>query len=152
MTKNGTKAFYLEDVSVGDRYVSREYPLDVARIKAFAGDFDPQPFHLDEAAAGESFFGGLAASGWHTAAITMRLMVESVPFADGLIGAGVELSWPRPTRPGDALHVVSEITAVAPSKSKPDRGIVTLRSDTFNQCDEPVQKLVSKLLLFRRKA
>ncbi|MDR1064031.1 MAG: MaoC family dehydratase [Azoarcus sp.] len=150
MTENETKAFYLDDVAVGDRYVSREYPLDTAGIKSFARDFDPQPFHLDEAAAEESFFGGLAASGWHTAAITMRLMVESVPFADGLVGAGVELSWPRPTRPGDALHVVSEITAVAPSKSKPDRGIVTLQSDTYNQRGEPVQRLVSRLLLFRR--
>ncbi|MDR1228787.1 MAG: MaoC family dehydratase [Azoarcus sp.] len=150
MTENETKAFYLDDVAVGDRYVSQEYPLDTAGIKSFARDFDPQPFHLDEAAAEESFFGGLAASGWHTAAITMRLMVESVPFADGLIGAGVELSWPRPTRPGDALHVVSEITAVAPSKSKPDRGIVTLQSDTYNQRGEPVQRLVSRLLLFRR--
>ncbi|MDR0702455.1 MAG: MaoC family dehydratase [Azoarcus sp.] len=152
MAENGTKAFYLDDVAVGDHYASREYPLDVAQIKGFARDFDPQPFHLDEAAAEASFFGGLAASGWHTAAITMRLMVESVPFAGGLIGAGVELSWPRPARPGDALHVVSEVTAVAPSKSKPDRGIVTLRSDTFNQRGEPVQRLVSRLLLFRRGA
>ncbi|MDR1462361.1 MAG: MaoC family dehydratase [Azoarcus sp.] len=148
---SGVKTVYLEDVAVGDRYSSREYPLDVAQIKGFARDFDPQPFHLDELAAGESFFGGLAASGWHTAAITMRLMVESVPFAGGLIGAGVELSWPRPTRPGDTLHVVSEITAVAPSKSRPDRGIVTLQSDTFNQRGEPVQRLVSRLLLFRRQ-
>ncbi|MDR2165585.1 MAG: MaoC family dehydratase [Zoogloeaceae bacterium] len=144
------KAIYLENVAVGDRYSSREYPLDTAQIKGFARNFDPQPFHLDEVAAGESFFGGLAASGWHTAAITMRLMVESVPFAGGLIGAGVELSWPRPTRPGDALRVVSEITAIAPSRSKPDRGIVTLQSDTFNQRGEPVQRLVSRLLLFRR--
>ena len=141
---------YLEEVAVGGRYVSREYPLDAAGIRAFARDFDPQPFHLDEDFAARSFFGGLAASGWHTAAITMRLMVESVPFAGGLIGAGVELSWPRPTRPGDALHVESEITAIAPSRSKPDRGIVTLQSDTFNQRGEPVQKLVSRLLLFRR--
>ncbi|MDR0635032.1 MAG: MaoC family dehydratase [Azoarcus sp.] len=141
---------YLEEVAVGDRYVSREYPLDAAGIKAFARDFDPQPFHLDEDFAARSFFGGLAASGWHTAAITMRLMVESVPFAGGLIGAGVELSWPRPARPGDVLRVESEITAIAPSRSKPDRGIVTLQSDTFNQRGEPVQKLVSKLLLFRR--
>ncbi|MDR2261663.1 MAG: MaoC family dehydratase [Azoarcus sp.] len=152
MAESGAGGIYLDDVAVGDRYSSREYALDVARIKDFARDFDPQPFHLDEDFAARSFFGGLAASGWHTAAITMRLMVESVPFAGGLIGAGVELSWPRPTRPGDALHVESVIAAIAPSRSKPDRGIVTLRSETFNQRGEAVQKLVSKLLLFRREA
>jgi acyl dehydratase len=150
MTTTETKALYLEDIALGDRYVSREYPLDAGQIKDFARAFDPQPFHLDEAAARASFFGALAASGWHTAAVTMRLMVESVPFAGGLIGASVELSWPRPTRPGDTLHVESTITGIAPSKSKPDRGLVSLQSETVNQNGEPVQKLVSKLLLFRR--
>lgn len=149
--KHKTKQIALDDLAVGDRYLSREFPLDPAQIKAFARDFDPQPFHLDEAAAAASFFGGLAASGWHTAAITMRLMVESVPFVDGLIGAGVEISWPRPTRPGDVLHVESSITDIAPSKSRPDRGIVTLKTDTFNQNGEALQKLVSKLLVFRRR-
>ncbi|MDR2366185.1 MAG: MaoC family dehydratase [Zoogloeaceae bacterium] len=144
-----TKPLYLEDVAVGDRYVSREYPLNAGQIKDFAGAFDPQPFHLDEAAAEASFFGALAASGWHTAAITMRLMVESVPFADGLIGASVELSWPRPVRPGDTLHVESVITEIRPSRSKPDRGLVSLQSETFNQKGETVQNLRSQLLLFR---
>ncbi|MDR2688382.1 MAG: MaoC family dehydratase [Azoarcus sp.] len=141
---------YLDDVAEGDRYISREYPLAVAQIKAFARDFDPQVFHLDETAAANTFFGGLAASGWHTAAITMRLMVESVPFASGLIGAGVEISWPRPTRPGDVLHVDSTIIAITPSKSKPDRGIVSLQSLTLDQEGQEVQKLISRLLLFRR--
>ncbi|MCL1824847.1 MAG: MaoC family dehydratase [Betaproteobacteria bacterium] len=149
---NETKTVTLDDIAVGDRYLSREFPLDTAQIKSFARDFDPQPFHLDEAAAAQSFFGGLAASGWHTAAMTMRLMVESVPIADGLIGAGVEISWPRPTRPGDVLHVESTIIAIAPSKSRPDRGIVTMQTDTFNQDGEQVQKLVSKLVVFRRGA
>ncbi|MCL1861377.1 MAG: MaoC family dehydratase [Proteobacteria bacterium] len=149
---NETKTVTLDDIAVGDRYLSREFPLDTAQIKSFAHDFDPQPFHLDEAAAAQSFFGGLAASGWHTAAVTMRLMVESVPIADGLIGAGVEISWPRPTRPGDVLHVESTILAIAPSKSRPDRGIVTMQTDTFNQHGEQVQKLVSKLVVFRRGA
>ena len=146
------RAYYLEDLAVGDSFVSRKYPLDANEIKNFARDFDPQPFHLDEAVAVSSFFGGLAASGWHTAAITMRLMVESVPMADGLIGAGVEISWPRPTRPGDVLHVESAIINIAPSKSKNDRGIVSLESITFNQHGEQVQKLVSKLLVFRRSS
>ncbi|MDR2925717.1 MAG: MaoC family dehydratase [Azoarcus sp.] len=149
---NAIKTVALDELAVGDRFLSREFPLNTEQIKAFARDFDPQPFHLDEAAAAQSFFGGLAASGWHTAAITMRLMVESVPFADGLIGAGVEISWPRPTRPGDVLHAESTIIGIAPSKSRPDRGIVTLQTDTFNQDGEPVQKLVSKILVFVRGA
>lgn len=150
--KNETETVALDDLAIGDRYLSREFLLDTAQIKDFARNFDPQPFHLDEAAAAQSFFGGLAASGWHTAAMTMRLMVESVPFADGLIGASVEMSWPRPTRPGDVLRAESAIIGIAPSKSKPDRGIVTLQTDTFNQRGEQVQKLVSKLLVFRRGA
>jgi len=149
--KNETK-LTLDDIAVGDRYLSREFPLDAAQIKNFARDFDPQPFHLDEAAATQSLFGGLAASGWHTAAITMRLMVESIPFANGLIGANVEISWPRPTRPGDVLRVESTIIGIQPSKSKPDRGIVTLQIDTLNQNGEQVQKLVPKVLVFRRGA
>ncbi|MCL2589982.1 MAG: MaoC family dehydratase [Betaproteobacteria bacterium] len=150
--KSETKPVTLDDIAVGNRYLSREFPLNTAQIKNFARDFDPQPFHLDETAAAQSFFGGLAASGWHTAAMTMRLMVESIPFMGGLIGAGVEISWPRPTRPGDVLRAESIIIGIAPSKSRPDRGIVTLQTDTFNQDGEQVQKLVSKLLVFRRGA
>ncbi|MCL2875411.1 MAG: MaoC family dehydratase [Betaproteobacteria bacterium] len=150
--KNEMKPITLDDIAVGDRYLSREFPLDTAQIKDFASNFDPQPFHLDETAAAQSFFGGLAASGWHTAAMTMRLMVESVPFAGGLIGAGVEISWPRPTRPGDILRTESTILDIVPSQSRPDRGIVTLQTDTFNQNGEQLQKLVSKLLVFRRGA
>jgi acyl dehydratase len=152
MNKSETKPVTLDDLAVGDRYLSREFSLDTAQIKDFARNFDPQPFHLDEGFAAQSFFGGLAASGWHTAAITMRLMVESVPIADGLIGAGVEISWPRPTRPGDVLRTESTIIDIAPSRSRPDRGIVTLQTDTFNQNGDQVQKLVSKLLVFRRMA
>ncbi|MDR2015896.1 MAG: MaoC family dehydratase [Azoarcus sp.] len=152
MNKSETKLVALDDLAVGNRYLSREFPLDTAQIKDFARNFDPQPFHLDEFAAAQSFFGGLAASGWHTAAITMRLMVESVPFSEGLIGAGVEISWPCPTRPGDVLRTESTIVGIVPSKSRPGRGIVTLQTDTFNQDGEQVQKLVSKLLAFRRGA
>ena len=152
MAKNKADGLYLDDLAVGDQFISREFPLVAEQIKDFARAFDPQPFHLDEAAAARSFFGGLAASGWHTAAITMRLMTESIPFADGLIGANVELSWPRPTRPGDVLRVESTITAISPSQSKPDRGIVTLQIDTLNQRGEQVQKLTPKVLVFRRGA
>ena len=145
--------FYLDDLEVGQRFVSGAHELDAAQIKAFARQFDPQPFHLDEAAAENSMFGGLAASGWHTAAITMKLMVEGgAPLAGGLIGAGGELRWPRPTRPGDRLHVESEIIEIAPSRSRPERGMVTVRSETINQRGEVVQAMTAKLVVPRRPA
>ncbi len=142
---------HLEDLSVGQRFTSAPHPLDAAQIKAFAQAFDPQPFHLDEEAAKASLFAGLAASGWHTAAITMRLLVDGgAPIAGGIIGAGVELAWPRPVRPGDVLTVESEVLAVTPSRSRPDRGMVTLRSETRNQDGEAVQILTSRLVVPRR--
>ena len=142
---------YLEDFSVGQRFVSATHQIDADQIKAFAVRFDPQPFHTDEAAAQAGFFRGLAASGWHTASITMSLLVRSgMPIAGGLIGAGGEISWPRPTRPGDVLQVESEVLAVTPSRSKPERGMITVRSETKNQKDEVVQILTSKMLVWRR--
>lgn len=142
---------YLDDISVGDTFRSKDQAIEEAEIKAFATQFDPQPFHLDDNAARHTLFGGLAASGWHTAAITMRLMVTGgLPLAGGIVGAGGEISWPRPTRPGDVLHVESSVLAVTPSRSKPDRGIVTVQSDTLNQDGELVQRLVSKLMVSRK--
>jgi acyl dehydratase len=142
---------YLEDFSVGQRFVSATHQIDADQIKAFAVRFDPQPFHTDEAAAQAGFFRGLAASGWHTASITMSLLVRSgMPIAGGLIGAGGEISWPRPTRPGDVLQVESEVLAVTPSRSKPERGMIMVRSETRNQNGEVVQILTSKMLVWRR--
>jgi acyl dehydratase len=142
---------YLDDFQVGQRFTSATHLIDTAQIKAFARQFDPQPFHLDEEAAKGSVFGGLVASGWHTAAVTMRLQVESgVPIAGGIVGIGGEMSWPRPTRPGDVLRVVSEIKEVTPSRSRPDRGTVRMRSETRNQRDEVVQILDARLLVPRR--
>lgn len=144
---------YLEDLRPGQRFSSATHALDAAQIKSFAAQFDPQPFHLDEAAARASIFGGLAASGWHTAAITMRLIVSGgVPLAGGVVGAGGEISWPRPTRPDDVLQVDSEIVDVTPSRSKPDRGMVTIRSETRNQRGEVVQVMTAKLVVPRRGA
>jgi acyl dehydratase len=141
----------LDDLSVGQRFVSGSHTLDAAQILAFAGEFDPQPFHLDDEAARATLFGGLAASGWHTAAITMRLNAKGgLPFEGGIIGAGAEISWPRPTRPGDVLHVESEIMEITPSRSRPDRGMAVVRSETKNQRDEVVQVLVARLVLPRR--
>ena len=141
----------LDDLTVGQRFVSGTHALDAEQIQAFARTFDPQPFHLDEAAARETLFGSLVASGWHTAAVTMRLQVESgPPFAGGIIGAGGEINWPRPTRPGDVLRVESEVMEIAPSRSRPDRGTIVLRSETKNQRDEVVQVLVVRLVLPRR--
>lgn len=143
---------YLDDLHVGQKFTSGTYRMDEARIKSFAAEFDPQPFHLDNAAAQHSVFRGLAASGWHTAAATMRLLVTSgLPFAGGLVGLGGEVSWSRPTRPGDTLRVVSEILAIAPSRSKPNQAIVTVRSVTYNQNEEQAQVFTSKILAYRRK-
>ncbi|WP_424933780.1 MaoC family dehydratase [Amaricoccus macauensis] len=144
-------ALGLEDFAVGQIYESGTLTVDAADIKGFAARFDPQPFHLDEIAARGSFFGGLAASGWHTAALTMRLLVTGgLPIKGGMIGAGVELAWSRPVRPGDTLRVVSEVIEVRPSRSKPDRGFVTVQSRTLNQKDEAVQEMTSRVMVFRR--
>jgi acyl dehydratase len=145
------RPLYLEDLQVGQRFTSGEDRVDEDRIKTFAAEFDPQPFHLDDAAARNTIFGGLAASGWHTAAITMRLMVTGgVPFAAGIIGLGGEITWPRPTRAGDRLRVESEIVEILPSRSKPNQGIVKVRSTTLNQDGEAVQVFTGKVLAFRR--
>jgi len=146
-------ARYLEDFALGQTYGSGRIRIDGDRIKSFAAEFDPQPFHLDEEAARHTLFGGLAASGWHTVAITMRLMVEGgLPLAGGIIGSGGEISWPKPTRPGDALSVLSEIVEVTPSRSRADRGTVKVRSETRNQRGEVVQTLLARLVVPRRTA
>jgi len=125
--------------------------MEEAKIKAFAAEFDPQPFHLDETAAQASLFKGLAASGWHTAAIAMRLLVTGgLPLANGIIGLGGEISWPRPTRPGDTLHIESKIVDITPSRSKPNQAVVSVRSTMLNQKDEPVYVLNAKLMVFKR--
>jgi acyl dehydratase len=124
------------------------------RIKSFAAEFDPQPFHLDESTARDTFFKGLAASGWHTAAITMRLLVDGeLKPAGGIIGAGFdEMRWPRPVRPGDELCVETEVLEVRPSKSRLDQGLIKVRTTTLNQNGEPVQVFVGNLLVVRRPA
>jgi acyl dehydratase len=143
---------FLEDLTVGDTFRSGEHALDEAQIIDYARRFDPQPFHLDPVEAEESFFGGLAASGWHTASLTMRLLVDSLPLGNGVIGAGGDISWPGPTRPTDVLHVDSTILEITPSRSRPDRGIVTFECLTRNQHDEIRQRLVPKLVVLRRSA
>lgn len=145
---------YLEDFAVGQRYCSAPRRIDGDRIKSFAAEFDPQPFHLDDAGARGTLFRGLAASGWHTAALSMRLLTESgLDIAGGIIGAGVEsLRWPRPARPGDELRVECEVIEVRPSQSKPHQGWIKLRMTTLNQEDEAAQMLVADLLVPRRPA
>ena len=142
---------YLDDLRVGQRFTSGSYLMEAARIKEFAAEFDPQPFHLDQVAAEASVFRGLAASGWHTAAVAMRLLVAGgLPFANGIVGVGGDIAWPKPTRPGDTLQVESEIIEITPSRSKPQQGIVTVRSTMFNQDREAVYLLTAKLLVLRR--
>jgi acyl dehydratase len=150
---NSSARLYLDDLHVGQRFSSGTCAIDEAQIKAFAAQFDPQPFHMDEKAAERTFFKGLVASGWHTAAITMRLNVDSgPPLAGGIVGAGVEISWPAPTRPGDVLHVESEVAEITPSRSRPDRGTILLVSQTMNQRGETVQILKARLVVPRRGA
>jgi acyl dehydratase len=142
---------YFDDLHVGQKHRSSTHEVDEEQIKAFARQFDPQPFHLDDEAAKKTLFNGLVASGWHTAAITMRLLVTSgLPLAGGSIGAGGEITWPNPVRPGAVLQVESEVMELRPSRSRPDRGIVTMQSETKNQTGEVVQILVANLIVPRR--
>ncbi len=146
-----SRGLYLEDLHVGQRFVSGTHHMGEEKIKEFAREFDPQPFHLDDTAAKASVFGGLAASGWHTAAVAMRLLVDGgLPFGNGIIGLGGDLAWPKPTRPGDTLHVESEILEIVPSRSKPNQAIVKVRSTTLNQNGESVHSFTSKCLVFKR--
>ena len=144
---------YLEDFAAGQKFGgAARVRVDAERIKAFAAEFDPQPFHMDEAAAERSFFRGLAASGWHTAAMTMKLLVASdLEPAGGIVGAGFdEFRWPAPVRPGDELRVEVEVLEVRPSKSRPGIGLVKIRTTTLNQNGEAVQVNVGNLVVPKR--
>jgi acyl dehydratase len=154
MPNESVRRLHLEDLEVGQRFGSGTLTVTAEAIKAFAAEFDPQPFHLDEAAAKASLFGGLAASGWHTAALTMKLLVGGAyQPAGGLIGAGMdEMRWPRPVRPGDVLRLESEILEITPSRSRPDRGMVKARISTLNQAGEPVQTMIATMVVPRRPA
>ena len=145
------EVFYLDDLRVGQRFTSGRLEIDVDMIRSFAREFDPQPFHLDDEAARATVFHGLAASGWHTAAITMRLQVcGGLPIAGGIVGRRGDLEWPRPVRPGDVLGVESEVIAIEKSASEPGRGRVTVRSETKNQRGEVVQIATMALVVPRR--
>ena len=143
---------YLEDIKVGDRFVSREYEMKLEEIKQFAQAYDPQEFHLDEDKAEDHpIFQGIAASGWHTAAVTMRLWTECFPIAKGLIGAESSLRWPRPTRPGDRLHVEVEIDAITPSKSRNDRALVSYVTQALNQHGDVLFISTTKIIVFKKE-
>ncbi len=146
------KEHYFEELAAGQRFVSGRMKIGADDIKRFAREYDPQPFHLDETTAAATRFQGLAASGWHTAALTMRILVDSeFRPAGGILGAGVDqLSWPRPVRPGDELRVESEVIEKRPSKSLPDQGVVKVRVTTLNQNNEPVQVFVANLIVLKR--
>jgi acyl dehydratase len=142
---------YLDDFYVGQRFTTGTYTMTEDEIVAFAREYDPQPFHLSEEHGRDTLLGGLAASGWHTAAVTMRLQVQGgMQMAGGIVGAGGEISWPAPTRPGDVLRVETEVLAVRPSRSRPDRGIVTILAETKNQEGVVVQALRATLVVARR--
>jgi acyl dehydratase len=145
-------ASYLEDFAVGQTFGSGRLRIDEEQIRRFAREFDPQPFHLNDEAARDTIFRGLAASGWHTAALTMRLLVEGdLKPAGGIIGAAIdELRWPRPVRPDDELRVESEVLEVRPSKSRPEQGMIKVRSTTLNEGGQAVQIFVGNLVVPRK--
>src|SRR5437762_14321828 len=143
---------YFEDLKAGDRFKSETYAVSEEQLISFAREFDPQPFHLDATVARETMFKGLIASGWHTAAITMRLFVQTLNFAQGAIGLGVdELRWPSVVRPGDVLTVETEIVDARPSRSRPGFGIIRLRNVTTNQQGQIVQTMLASAMVPRRK-
>jgi len=147
MTYVDRDRIYLDDLRVGDRFVTGVHVVDAEQIVAFASQFDPQIAHLDAEQAKNTPFGGLAASGWHTAAITMRLLVDSsIPISGSLIGLGGELRWLKPVRPGDRLQVHCHVLELTPSRSRPDRGVVAFRCETKNQHEEVVQIFDAKIM------
>jgi acyl dehydratase len=145
---------FLDDLQLGQVFTAGPVTMTAEAIKAFAAEYDPQPFHLDEdAASAHPVFGGLAASGWHTAAVSMRMTVEAIGhFGWGVVGGGGDLQWLRPVRPGDVLRLRAEVREITPSASKPDRGSAVVRNAVLNQRDEEVQVFTVRLLLPRKGA
>jgi len=143
---------YFEDLRVGDKFNTADHLMTEEDIIAFGRQFDPQPFHTDPVAAGGTLFGRLVASGWHTAAVSMRLMVQGEMDLDGgVIGQGMEsLRWPRPVLPGDRLRVVTEIGELRPAPARPERGLIKLHCSTYNQHGKVVQDMTATLLVARR--
>lgn len=142
---------YLDDLVVGDEFTSDTYHLSSDKIKEFAEEYDPQGFHCDETLGEQSFFKGLAGSGWQTGAITMKLIVESVPLAHGIIGAGADIKWLLPTRPDDVLHVKSTIRDIKPSKSRPNQALITFECETLNGKNEVCQRMFTQVLSFKKE-
>lgn len=147
-----TAPLYLDDLTIGDRFTSPSYTLEKDQLLEFASEYDPQPFHLDDELAKDTLFNGLAASGWQTASITMKLWTQTLHLANGLIGIDCHLKWPTPTRPGDTLRVEAEIVDIKVSQSKPNMGIVTYHSLTKNQHDQVVQDTTTKVVVFKKPA
>ncbi len=147
-------AIYLEDLFPGRRFTAGSVMVDAEEVKRFAALYDPQPFHMDEkAAAAHPLFGRLAASGWHTAGMTMRMVVQAIGgISGGIVGGGGEIQWTKPVYPGDTLRVEIEVLEVAPSRSRPDRGSALMRNTTFNQNDEPVQIFTVRVVVPKRPA
>jgi len=143
---------FLEDLKKGDRFKSETYKVTEEQIISFAREFDPQPFHLEAVIARQTMFKELIASGWHTAAVTMRLFVQTLNFAEGAIGLGVdELRWPTAVKPNDVLQIETEIVDLRESRSKPSHGIIRIRNVTTNQRGEIVQTMFASALVLRRK-
>jgi acyl dehydratase len=145
---------YLEDFHPGQVFESEPATVSEAEIIEFAQKYDAQPMHIDPVAA-QSITGGLIASGWHTAALTMNLFITAGFYnpAPGALGLGCEsLKWPRPVRPGDSLRLRLEVLTVRPSTRRPGSGVITNRFTTLNQNNDIVQQMVSSVMIAQRNA
>lgn len=143
------KKMNADEFEVGQTFKSNTLTITSEEIKDFASKYDPQPFHLDEEKAKDSFFKELVASGWHTASVTMRLWIDSIPFEKGAVGLGVNLEWKKPVRPGDVLHVESTIKEIKPSKSRPERVYMVIESKAIDQNNEICEIMTANLMTFR---
>ena len=144
------KALYFDDFTIGQQFTNGGYTITKEQAIAFAKDFDPQYFHVDEEVAKKSMFGGLIVSGLHTAAVSMRLKIDSPlsKVAGGLVGMGMEkIRWPRPVFPGDTLRIVITITSKRLSKSNPSNGVVNYKIETFNQHNDLVMEMDTAVLV-----
>lgn len=146
-TGGAGQRLFLEDLAIGRRFAAGPVRISVEDILAYATRFDPQPFHTDPTTTGHPVLGGHSASGWHTASLTMRMITEALPLAWGVVGGGGEIAWPRPVRPGDMLRVEAEVLETGRSRSRPGQGWARVRVTTLNQRDEPVQVLVTRLIV-----
>ncbi len=138
----------VETLEIGQTFTSDSLLITKDKIIAFAKEFDPQPFHLDEDEAKQTFFNELVASGWHTSSVTMKLILQSMPFKHGMVGSGGQVSWKRPVKPNDSLHVTTKIINIKPAKNNANQIYLTLECQTLNQFNRVCQIMEANVIAF----